>query len=189
MENQEESKEATDAQTAEAQATVERLFNEADMIVIQNMWLSAAAGFVPVPAVDAAGVTTIQVIMLSKLAEKFEVEFSKESIKSAIAALVGGITPVMLSTFATSSIKAIPVIGQTIGSFTMPIIAAASTYAIGKVFLLHFASGGTLINFDPEQFKTYYQEMFDEGKKLFRRGKEETPKEATPQQEQKAAES
>ncbi len=166
MENQEETQKA-----AEAQATIEEIFNEADFIVIQNMWLSAAAGFIPIPAVDAAGVTTIQVIMLSRLAEKFEVEFSKESIKSALAALIGGVTPVMFSTFAASSIKAIPIIGQTIGSFTMPLMAASSTYAIGKVFLLHFASGGTLINFNPEQFKAYYKEMFNEGKNIFRRGK------------------
>jgi len=38
----------------------------------------------------------------------------------------------------------------------MPIVAGAATYAIGKVFVRHFASGGTFLTFNPEKVKDYY---------------------------------
>ena len=46
----------------------------------------------------------------------------------------------------------------------MPLIAGASTYAVGKVFYRHFASGGTFLTFDPEKARAYYEEMFQKGK-------------------------
>ena len=36
-------------------------------------------------------------------------------------------------------------IGQSTGAITMPVIAGASTYAIYKVFVQHFESGGTFL--------------------------------------------
>jgi uncharacterized protein (DUF697 family) len=65
-----------------------------------------------------------------------------------------------------SLIKAIPVIGQIAGLFSAPILYGASTYATGKVYNQHFASGGTFLTFDPEKVKDYYTKMFEEGKKV-----------------------
>ena len=48
----------------------------------------------------------------------------------------------------------------------MPILAGATTYAVGKVFTQHFATGGTFLNFDPETVREYYYEMFKEGQDL-----------------------
>ncbi|MCP4106117.1 MAG: hypothetical protein GY749_11350 [Desulfobacteraceae bacterium] len=48
----------------------------------------------------------------------------------------------------------------------MPVAASASTYALGKIFIQHFASGGTFLTFDPEKVKAYYAEMFEDGKKV-----------------------
>ncbi len=62
-----------------------------------------------------------------------------------------------------SLIKCIPFLGLAGGMLTMSITAAASTYAVGKVFIQHFASGGTFLSFDPEKVREYYQEMFKEG--------------------------
>ncbi|ETR71321.1 MAG: hypothetical protein OMM_08199 [Candidatus Magnetoglobus multicellularis str. Araruama] len=63
-----------------------------------------------------------------------------------------------------SLLKVIPVIGATTGAIALPVTAGAMTYAVGKVFSQHFATGGTLLNFDPEKVKDYYREMFQEGK-------------------------
>ena len=46
----------------------------------------------------------------------------------------------------------------------MPALAGASTYAVGKVFVQHFESGGTFLNFDPEDVRDYYAEQFEKGK-------------------------
>jgi len=48
----------------------------------------------------------------------------------------------------------------------MPVVSGAFTYAIGKVFIQHFASGETFLTFDPEKVRDYYTEMFEEGKKV-----------------------
>ena len=37
----------------------------------------------------------------------------------------------------------------------MPVIAGAA-YAVGKVFIQHFASGGTFLTFDPEKVRAHY---------------------------------
>jgi len=37
---------------------------------------------------------------------------------------------------------------------------------VGKVFMQHFASGGTFLNFNPDEVKEYYSQMFQEGKQV-----------------------
>ena len=65
-----------------------------------------------------------------------------------------------------SLIKAIPFIGQTTSAITMPIVAGAATYAVGKVFQRHFASGGTVSDFDPKKSKGFFKEKYEEGKAI-----------------------
>ena len=36
------------------------------------------------------------------------------------------------------------------------VFAGASTFAVGKVFIEHFESGGTFLTFDPERVLEYY---------------------------------
>ncbi len=57
----------------------------------------------------------------------------------------------------------IPFVGSTLGALSMPVMAGASTYAIGKVFIQHFESGGTFLTFDPKAVKDYYAEQLKEG--------------------------
>jgi len=46
----------------------------------------------------------------------------------------------------------------------LPAVAGASTYAVGQVFIQHFESGGTFLDFDPEKVKGYFAEQFEKGK-------------------------
>jgi hypothetical protein len=48
-------------------------------------------------------------------------------------------------------------------TISYPVAAGASTYAVGKVFMLHFESGGTLLDFDPAKMKNYYRETYRKG--------------------------
>ena len=142
------------------------LDEELNRILQHHVLLSMSAGLVPIPIIDFAGVTAIQMMMLTNIANTFDVPFSKEKTKSILASLIGGATPAMVGGHLASGIKFIPIFGQYIGSATMPLIAGASTYAVGKVFIQHFASGGTLLDFSPEKAKAYYAKMFEEGKKM-----------------------
>jgi len=46
----------------------------------------------------------------------------------------------------------------------MPVVAGAATYTGGRVFIQHFASGGTFLTLDPDKVTNYYAEMLKEGK-------------------------
>ena len=43
---------------------------------------------------------------------------------------------------------------------------SVSTWALGKVFIQHFESGGTFLDFDPEEVKEYFKAQFEEGREV-----------------------
>jgi len=47
-----------------------------------------------------------------------------------------------------SGLKFIPKIGTVLGGISTSTIGAASTYAVGQVFMQHFDQGGTLLDFE-----------------------------------------
>jgi len=53
-----------------------------------------------------------------------------------------------------------------------PALDAASTWATGKVFIRHFESGGTFLDFDPGKARAYYAEQFEAVKNVVRGGQE-----------------
>jgi hypothetical protein len=58
----------------------------------------------------------------------------------------------------------------------MPALSAGATYAIGKAFIQHFASGGTLLDFNPPDYRDFFRaqkEMWDLRSR--RRGKSSQP--------------
>lgn len=85
---------------------------------------------------------------------------------SVMARAASVVLPSASTTLTASAAKAVPVIGQTAGVIAMPIVSGATTYAIGKVFIQHFASGGTFLTFNPEKVRDYYAEMFREGENV-----------------------
>ena len=65
---------------------------------------------------------------------------------------------------AASVLKAVPIVGTIVAGFVIPVLSAGATYAIGKAFIQHFASGGTLLDFNPpdyREFVTDSKEMWD----------------------------
>lgn len=139
---------------------------ELDSIIINHVVASVGTGLIPLPVADIAGLTGIQLNMVRKLAEAYDVPFFKEAVKKSVTSLVGGVLLTRAGPMAASAIKAVPIIGQTIGALSMPIVCGASTYAAGRVFIRHFASGGTFLTFDSEKVKDYYFEMLKEGRKI-----------------------
>jgi hypothetical protein len=39
--------------------------------------------------------------------------------------------------------------------FVMPVLSAGATFAIGKAFIQHFESGGTLLDFNPPDYRDF----------------------------------
>jgi uncharacterized protein (DUF697 family) len=133
-------------------------------LVKKSMYASMAAGLVPVPVFDFLAVSGIQLEMLRRLSHLYGVTFMEGKGKNALAALIGGSFPTSVTPLVVSLVKMVPIVGSTIGAISLPLISGASTYAVGKVFIQHFESGGTFLTFDPEKVRTYYAEQLKEGK-------------------------
>jgi uncharacterized protein (DUF697 family) len=118
------------------------------------MW-SGVAGLVPLPIVDIVAVGGLQVQMLRRLSQIYGIEFSENRGKALIAALAGTMIPVTSGLGAASALKFVPVVGLLASVFVMPVLSAGATYAIGKAFIQHFESGGTLLDFNPPDYREF----------------------------------
>lgn len=130
---------------------------------VRNYMIGATiTGLIPLPLVDMAAVTVIQLKMIHRLAKLYEVPFSQNLVKSLITSLLSGTL-----TFSTAVLaKSVPVIGQATSIISAMVVGGAATYAIGKIFTEHFESGGNFLNFDPEKMRAHFQELYEEGRQL-----------------------
>ncbi len=116
---------------------------------------SGVAGLVPIPVVDLLAVGGLQVQMLRRLSQIYDVEFSENRGKAVIAALAGTMIPATSGMGAASALKAVPILGMLASGFVMPALSAGATFAIGKAFIQHFESGGTLLDFNPPDYRDF----------------------------------
>jgi uncharacterized protein (DUF697 family) len=132
---------------------------------------SGVAGLIPVPVVDVLAVGGLQVQMLRRISQLYDVPFSENRGKALIAALGGALIPATSGIGAASALKAVPFFGTLAGGIVMPMLSAGATYAIGKAFIEHFTSGGTLLDFNPPDYREFVRtqkEMWDSRSKTAR---------------------
>jgi uncharacterized protein (DUF697 family) len=135
---------------------------EALSLVNKHVAVSAGVGLIPFPLIDMVALTGVQVNMLRTVAGVYGVPFSANLVKSLVSSLIGGVLPGKAAIGAGSLVKSIPVVGTYLGWAAMPALASALTFAIGRVFVQHFESGGTFLTFDPEGAQAKVQEAMDE---------------------------
>jgi uncharacterized protein (DUF697 family) len=135
---------APDERKARARKLVERF----------SLW-SGVAGLLPVPVVDLAAVAGLQIQMLRRLSQIYDVPFSKNRVKAIIASFAGTMIPASTGLGMASLIKSVPVAGTAIGAMTTPALSMGATYVIGRAFIEHFATGGTLFDFDPPDYREF----------------------------------
>ena len=134
---------------------------------------------IPVPIIDLVGLGTIQLNMIHSLCKLYNQEFSKTLGKSFVGSLIGSVGAIPIAAGVSSLIKIIPIVGHTLGAVSMPLVGGASTYAIGRVFIQHFESGGTFLDFNPSQVKEYFKEQFNNGKDIVKNVKSSTDEKTT----------
>lgn len=156
------------AQTTETKpvdAAISKRVNEARQIVKSNVVWALGVGVIPVPIFDLVGVTAVQIKMLKQLSNLYDIPFMEHKVKNLVGSLVGGLGSVGIgSAVAFSVFKFLPVIGQAAGAVAVPIAAGSLTYTIGKVFIQHFESGGTFLDFDPVAVKKHFRAEFEKSK-------------------------
>lgn len=130
---------------------------EAFNVVRRYALFAAGAGLLPVPLADMTAIAAIQLMMVAELAKVYKVPFEKDLVRPIVGSLIGGYTSTKLGYRASGVIlKTIPAIGPFLGALAVPAFGAGATWAIGRVFIQHFASGGTFLNFEPAQVRTFY---------------------------------
>lgn len=118
------------------------------------------------PIISVAGVAGVQLKMLADLAKIFGVPFVEERGKAFIASLASVGTNAVATPTVAGLLRIVPVVGGLMSKLSSSGVAFGSTYAVGKVFQSHFASGGTLLNFDPVKSREMYRAAFGQGTRM-----------------------
>ena len=143
------------AQVSDVEEDPSRLAQIGEQIVKSHSAYVAAVSLVPLVGVDLVAVGLLQLRMLSQLTELYGHQrqwsdgIGKQIIGIVLADTAGG-------ALASSLAKIFPPFGfasVVIG----PASAAAATLALGRLFAVHYASGGTLLNFDAERARRQLQ--------------------------------
>jgi uncharacterized protein (DUF697 family) len=142
---------AATADSVDAAATKSR----ARKLVERFSLYSGVAGLLPVPVVDVAAVGGVQLQMLRRISQLYDVPFSKNRGKAIVASLAGTMIPASTGLGVASMAKSVPVAGTAIGAMTAPALSVGATYVIGMAFVEHFARGGTLLDFDPPDHREF----------------------------------
>lgn len=141
----------------------------ASKIVARFSKYAAVGGLVPIPVLDMAAVAGVQVKMLEHLSTHYGVPFMDNVGKEVVGAIIGAGASYNLANATlmglSSYIRLVPVAGQLLGLAIMPAFAAASTAALGRLFIDHFESGGTLLDVDVEAARSAFKADFVRSKK------------------------
>jgi len=157
--------EATAAKSGSPEMTRDELASK--LIDRFSLW-SGVAGLIPVPVVDVFAVGGLQLQMLNRLSQIYGVPFSENRGKALIASLAGSWIPATSGIGAASALKVVPILGTLISGFVMPVLSAGATYAIGKAFIQHFESGGTLLDFNPPDYREFVKVQKDKWDSRFK---------------------
>jgi uncharacterized protein (DUF697 family) len=119
---------------------------------------SAGAGLIPIPALDMVAIAGVQLKMIKDLAAVYDVPFENDRVRPIVAALIGGYASSKIGAgIGGSLLKSVPLFGTVFGVLSVPAFGAGLSWAIGRVFMQHFASGGTFLDFDPDKVRAYFK--------------------------------
>lgn len=139
----------------------------AEAIVRRNIYFALGAGAIPIPLLDFAAITGVQVKMLKQLSNEYNVPFFENKVKNIVGSLLSASLSVGAGTaLVFSALKIIPFLGTAAGFVSVPIAAGALTYGTGRVFIQHFESGGTFLDFDPKKVREQFKAEVEQGKEI-----------------------
>lgn len=139
----------------------------ANDIVNNHVALAMGAGLIPVPWLDFAAITAVQLKMGKELAKFYGIDFKEDQVKGIVVALIAAYTSTSAAAVTVSSLsKAIPGLGGVIGAVTLPAIAGGLTLAVGKVFIQHIESGGTFLSFNVADVQAGFLREVEKGKEV-----------------------
>ncbi len=159
----------------------ERLRKGEDIIRRNTFWAAGAGAFVVVwPYMDIVAATAAQVKMLKNLSDLYEVKFSEGLAMKIVGMLVMATGGALIGDVTMNLLRFIPGVGTVLGALSAPLMASAFAHALGRVYLIHLESGGTLLDFDPKAMQERFQDEFEKSKQQAAQWlKKEKPEHAT----------
>lgn len=110
--------------------------------LVRNHVIGAmAVGMLPLPLLDIALLTALQLRMIARLCKIYRIPFSHNRAKAVIVSLLGGIMTATAPRWGWSLLKLIPLPGFIAGAIGSTTMAAATTYAVWRVFIRHLEDG------------------------------------------------
>ena len=136
-------------------------------IVKNNSALAMGAGLIPLPWVDFAAIIAVQLKLGKELADHYGVDYKEEQVKGIVVSLIGAYTTsAAASTAGAALAKALPGLGSVIGLVTLPVVAGAITYAVGKVFIQHLESNRTFLSLNAPDVQAGFLREVEKGKEV-----------------------
>lgn len=159
-------KTATENSASAVEVAVPELMRDQQAMALVRSYIpwSAGAGILPLPLVDMAALVAVQLRMLSKLSDMYNLPFMENGVKSIVTTLLGTVISTSIGATLGSFVKMVPVLGTLAGIAAVPSMYSAATYAIGRVFVSHFEAGGTFLDFDPQKTRAYFVAEFEKAK-------------------------
>ncbi len=159
----------------------------ADEVVDSHVLWAMGAGAIPLPILDIAAVTAIQLNMFKELCMIYDVDYNESFGKNLISSIAGA----SLAKLGASFLKSIPGLGSLLGGVPMVVLSGASTYGIGQVFKQHLEIGGMMSTFSFENAQKVYNEAYERGmsyvEELRKKATGETTSKPEPPQNEETA--
>ncbi len=131
-----------------------------DEIIKKHVLWSMGAGLIPLPLLDVAAVTAIQIDMFKQLSNAYSKDFSDVQGKAIVSSLAGNI----LSKLGSDSLKLIPGFGNLMSNITMSALSGATSYALAQVYIKYLEEGGTFFDMETPDVKKFFTEQLEKGK-------------------------
>lgn len=146
-------------------AATPSLRDQADVLVARAVPWSMGVGLIPIPLIDCAAVMALQLKLLRQLSELYKKPFAETQAKAVVASLIGGLLPAAVAGGSAGSfLKFFPGPGSLLGAAAVAATSGASTLAIGKVFIAHFETGGSLLDVDTAQLQDSFAYRYAEAR-------------------------
>lgn len=138
---------------------------QAEATISDHVIYAIGGASIPLPLVDIAAVSAIQLNLVRDLAEIYEVDHDVTDSRTLITSLVGASLPRV----GASALKALPGVGWLAGALTQVALSGATTYAVGQLFSRVFASGRSIASVDTDEVRSLYDDFVREGRVVLER--------------------
>ena len=137
---------------------------EIDQLISRHVGFAMGAAAVPLPLVDIAAVTAVQIALTEQLARRYRVAADPARLRAAALALAGATA----ARIGASAVKGLPGVGFWLGGAAQMSLAGAATYALGHALRDHFEASGSLSGPDLGSLQERYAAYVERARELVR---------------------